>query len=92
MGDAIRADPKGIHVGRKDGGVMGQLPETFFVVAGDLFLLLCGRNDLAKDRAMNLWPTSTFFKCPRKNNLVDKNTVFPLDLCSGESSRDLGSL
>ena len=51
MGDAVRADPKGIHVGHKGGGVTGQLPETSLVAAGDLF---CGRYHIAKGRAMNL--------------------------------------
>lgn len=64
-------------VAKMTDGVMGQLPETFLVVAGDLSLLLRGRNDIAKDRAVNLWPTTTFFKCPRKITWWTRTLGFP---------------
>lgn len=48
MCNAEMADPKRIHVGCKNSGVVAHLPETFWMVADDLSLLLYQTNDIAK--------------------------------------------
>jgi len=74
VGDAVGLIPR---VGHKDGGVLGQLLETFLVAAGDFFLLPCGRNRI--------------FRVREGNNLVDESAGFPLELCAGEPSGVLGA-